>query len=351
MLVFITDLVLGGRQTFCRTLVNTLVGQGEKIRLYVSYQDGAEDVPNAEIVFGGGSICRHIWRLFRFVRRHPDEVCLTLSSEITIVMRMLKMLRLITNPIVHRESMDASGLTGKWLWLVKIFYPGLNGMIVTSRFAAEVFSHYYRVRYPVAVIHNPCKFAEDGSDLDSMRIVSDSCVRLVAVGRLDPVKGFDRLVRAVVNINMSYSLEIWGDGAERQSLEREIAALNLASQVKLCGRANDVANVYCSSDLLVVSSYHEGLPNVLIEAILCGCRVVVPENLPASVELLGDIGIDGCTVYGDFESNLAVTINDVLAQSGDLWIRAQQKLASLVKSDVIACRYLDFIKECQRYAK
>lgn len=109
--------------------------------------------------------------------------------------------------------------------------------------------------------------------------------RLLAVGRLAPVKAFDRLIRALAQIPEA-ELRIAGDGPERERLQRLVDELHLSERVQLLGHRDDIPALLAESDLLLISSQREGLPLVLAEAIHAGCPVLstpaggIPDLLP-----------------------------------------------------------------------
>ena len=90
---------------------------------------------------------------------------------------------------------------------------------------------------------------------------------IVAVGRLDKIKGFDLLIRAASELKFDFELKIYGQGGERQNLQNLIDSLNLQDRVQLCGFCDDVAAALSSAHLHVISSRKEGFPVILIEGI------------------------------------------------------------------------------------
>ena len=90
---------------------------------------------------------------------------------------------------------------------------------------------------------------------------------IVAVGRLDKIKGFDLLIRAASELKFDFELKIYGQGGERQNLQNLINSLNLQDRVRLCGFCDDVAAALAASHLHVISSRKEGFPVILIEGI------------------------------------------------------------------------------------
>ena len=90
---------------------------------------------------------------------------------------------------------------------------------------------------------------------------------IVAVGRLDKIKGFDLLIRAASELKFDFELKIYGQGGERQNLQNLIDSLKLQDRVRLCGFCDDVAAALSASHLHVISSRKEGFPVILIEGI------------------------------------------------------------------------------------
>src|SRR5699024_2974076 len=101
--------------------------------------------------------------------------------------------------------------------------------------------------------------------------------RLLAVGRLHPVKGFDVLIEAfrlLARYFPLWDLVIVGDGPERQALQQQIDAANLQDRIQLVGRVGTISAWYEQSDLYVLSSRTEGLSNTLLEAMASGLAPV-----------------------------------------------------------------------------
>ncbi len=110
--------------------------------------------------------------------------------------------------------------------------------------------------------------------------VSDiSRKRVIAVGRLDYQKGFDRLVRAWEKVQdgaqfKDWRLDIFGQGEWRDMLRQMIAERGLQDTAQVNPPVKDIGREYAGSALLVMSSHYEGFPMVMIEAMACGLPVV-----------------------------------------------------------------------------
>lgn len=107
-------------------------------------------------------------------------------------------------------------------------------------------------------------------------LLRKDCPVLIAAGRLGAWKGFADLIRAmdVLSRRRAVRLLVLGDGPLRLELEALIVELNLTDVVRLFGYVENPLKYFAHADVFVLSSYVEGLPNVLVEAMMCGCTPV-----------------------------------------------------------------------------
>jgi len=115
----------------------------------------------------------------------------------------------------------------------------------------------------------------------------DGELRFACVGRLDPShKGQDILLEALAGptwATRNWRLHLYGDGMNRDGLERWAQHLGLADRVVFEGHAADVEEIWSLNHVLVMSSRVEGLPLAMIEAMLCGRPVVATDVAGAEV--------------------------------------------------------------------
>lgn len=88
-----------------------------------------------------------------------------------------------------------------------------------------------------------------------------------AVGRLDPIKGFDRLIAEVSKLRFPFILQIVGDGSDMIRLQNLAKELGIDKNVKFLGFRDDIAQILANSHLQVISSVSEGFSLMFLEGI------------------------------------------------------------------------------------
>lgn len=167
------------------------------------------------------------------------------------------------------------------------------------------------------------------------------CVFL-AVGRLTEAKGFERLIRSFARSKNRSSLIIIGDGHLRRSLDDLVISLSLDDRVFLVGYRENAMVYMKYADALISSSYFEGAPLVIEEAIVQRCPVIAT-NCQANREALN--GGDWGELVDDSEYGLATAINRYSSSKSfkeSLTYKASQ--ASIVKDwSVIGPKIMDIL--------
>jgi glycosyltransferase involved in cell wall biosynthesis len=114
-------------------------------------------------------------------------------------------------------------------------------------------------------------------------------IQLVYVGKLSRAKGVPWLLRALGNLgHLPWRLHLVGGGTGEERDEVLELAAALGDRVQLWGPQSqeELARLMGQAHLVVLPSFFEGLPLVVLEALACGCRVVTTA-LPGVEEVLG----------------------------------------------------------------
>ena len=150
-------------------------------------------------------------------------------------------------------------------------------------------SYWNRVLPSVEQIYNPLTFPlSDRSPL--------SAKRFIAAGRLEKQKDYPSMIHAwkkVAEHHPDWTLDIFGDGRQKDDIQKIISAENLDGKVRLMGRSSDVRSEMLSSSGLLLSSRYEGFPMVLLEASAMGLPMVSFDCHygPSEIVRTGETGI------------------------------------------------------------
>lgn len=131
--------------------------------------------------------------------------------------------------------------------------------------------------------------------------------RIIAVGRLDFQKGFDRLIDIweLVKKNTAsegWRLDIFGQGEWREKLNAMIDEKGLSDSASVNAPTADIAREYAGSSILAMTSNYEGFPMVMIEGMSAGLPVVTFDYKCGPRDIITH-GADGIIVRdGDLES-------------------------------------------------
>ena len=91
-------------------------------------------------------------------------------------------------------------------------------------------------------------------------------VRLLAVGRLDPIKAYDKLIRSLSEYDEPWTLDLVGEGEHRDELEAVVQQLGLQDKVTLPGFDDNIPARMAACDAFIMSSFSEGCSVALLEA-------------------------------------------------------------------------------------
>lgn len=160
-------------------------------------------------------------------------------------------------------------------------------------------------------------------------------LRLVCVARLEPRKGLDILLLALSTLmaeGLSVSLQLIGAGTCLHNLEHQVQELGLNNAVELTGwrSGSDVADAIRNARVIVLPSFSEGLPIVLMEAFALG-RTVVSTRIAGTPELVIH-GENGWLVEPGDVTALASALKDALLSPDEKLVAMGKLGQSLVAS-------------------
>lgn len=149
-------------------------------------------------------------------------------------------------------------------------------------------------------------------------------VAIGAVGRLEREKNYNILLTAFASLSREYTqtrLLIAGEGSQRRSLERRIAALGLLDRCRVLGHVSDVKLLHHALDIFVMCSDNEASPNALLEAMALGTPIVAT-RVGGVVDLIRH-GEHGLLIPRRDPAALVAALREVLAHPASARTRAE----------------------------
>lgn len=190
----------------------------------------------------------------------------------------------------------------KYFYLSNIIYMRANRLVVQTN---QIKSYYLKkIQARTTVIENPIDTANLQAQIEK---IPEREKTIISVGRLEPQKDFKTLIRAFSRISAQYKdwrVKIFGCGDMYDELQKYINNLNLQEQVLLCGRTTRPYYEMMRGSIFVLSSYYEGFPNVLCEAMYAGDLCISSDCVSGPRELI-DNGENGWLFQIEDDKKLA----------------------------------------------
>lgn len=249
--------------------------------------------------------------LHRYLKSNTFSHALVFGAEIAVNLYLLRALMHQNYKIVarslntlSREYSLADGFVRKYVTatLVKLFFHKADYAIAQSTGMAEdMIESWGFDRNKVTVINNALQ------PLYELEVKSDVVVQkenyVLYAGRLEKQKGLELLLKAFALIEeKNVELRLVGSGSLKEELVRQAKELGVDSRVRFIEHTPDIMNYYKKAKAVVMTSYFEGFPNVLVEAISCGTPVVSFDLPSGPAEIIVE-GVNGRLVpYLDVEA-------------------------------------------------
>lgn len=182
-----------------------------------------------------------------------------------------------------------------------------------------------------------------------------SCKRVVMAGRLDEQKNYKMAIEAIKTVRESYSdvtLDIFGKGGYESEIRSFIDSNGLSDCVTLKGWTQKTTDEYARSDIYLMTSNYEGMPNALMEAMAVGLPCISTDCPTGPSDLIQD-GVNGYLVPMGDSKVLADRIQKIISMEPSerqrLGLAAHNTMKEYFNESVIAKKWEElFIQLCNK---
>lgn len=232
---------------------------------------------------------RTLVSLARYLKRERPEAILSTLVEANITAVAARWLSGTSTRLFIREASTPSRALRRHHRLQKritarllpLAYRYADGVIAISEGVYnDLTRRFHLPPHKVHLIHNPVPLKKIRTlmlePIAHPWFEDASAPVILSVGNLRRAKDYPTLLRAFARVreHLPAHLLIIGEGEERPRLERTIELLNLREVVQMPGFDPNPFRYMHRAKLFVLSSIYEGFPNVLVQALVCGCPVV-----------------------------------------------------------------------------
>jgi glycosyltransferase involved in cell wall biosynthesis len=283
----------------------SLAARGHDVDLvfgHIGSRDDIGDLGTAKLVEFGRRTARGMLLPFcRYLRRVQPDIVFSSQDNLNGFVLLAAILtrsntRISVSSRVHPVyTYSNRPLTRKWLfkqamrivmWRANVLTCVSQGMVAQYR---KIFPKGRHVCVYNMVDDGPSR-ARIVEPIAHPWFVEKTAPIVVSAGRLSPIKGYPALILAfarLVHGGRDVRLVIFGEGISRVELEAQIGELGIADRVSLPGNVDNPLRYFAHADVFALTSISEGLGNVLIEAMMCGCSLVATDCPSGPAEILG----------------------------------------------------------------
>lgn len=240
--------------------------------------------------------------LVAYLRKEKPDVVLSSIGHLNMVSGFLSYIFPSIRFIIRPSSIESGDSGG---WLARKCFSACDAVICQSHDMADNFYKIYGISTEkITIIGNPVTNAQNIEGDNHI----DQTKNFITVGRLNKIKGHERILDMLAKLDKDFHYTIIGDGPERESLMTQIDNLQLKSKITHISYTDKVNKYLLQNDLFLQGSYSEGFPNAVLESCTMGTPALA-FDVPGGTKEIIQHGTNGFLVDND-EEYLAVLSKD-----------------------------------------
>ncbi len=294
--VFIAHMGLGGAERVCVSLANEWAKMGHEVHIAVLNLE--DDINTSRLddsvsvhSFGVSRIRYAFLPFFKYIKKYRPPFFLIFGNDSAIVVQKLREFHLIDTPLIVRvlnnvnislsKEDGVSKIVENYLKKAQSNLRKMDHLVAQCKtMGDQLIDMGFADKDRLSIILNPV----DGGLIKKVEALNDfgnkgetkERKEITFIGRIDPQKNPLDLIEvfAKVREKRDVTLRLVGRGVLKDAVIEKADRLHVAEHVIYDDIRTDMENVYSGSDVVVLTSDYEGMPNCLIEAIGCGVPVV-----------------------------------------------------------------------------
>lgn len=228
----------------------------------------------------------------RFMKKEHINISISFLAFPNLINGIIASLNKSVKTIISERGFPSDNVTSKLsLYISKLFYPILynkcDKLFSNSVHINRDLKEKFGVKIPMEVIYNPIEIPEKKIEPTTLNTKIDK-LKIITAGSLIKRKNQYMIIRAIKASQLKYILSIYGSGDLQHFLQSEIDKSNLNENVLLKGTVKNVSKYLLNNHCFVLSSFTEGFPNALIEAMAIGLPSISTNCLSGPLELLNE---------------------------------------------------------------
>jgi len=211
---------------------------------------------------------------------------------------------IISERIASSSLYSDSSMTSKISrFLIRSLYNKADLIISVSKAIKYDLEQNFNITTKQIVIYNPYNIEHiNNLTKEKINIEINKEKSIITVGSLQKRKNHSMLIKAFSKIeDKEYRLYILGIGTEEENLKLLVKNLKIKDRVVFLGFDNNPYKYLAKCSVFVLSSNSEGFPNVLAEAMVCGCSVISTDCLSGPREILAPCSNENKRLFDNIE--------------------------------------------------
>ncbi|MFW9895918.1 MAG: glycosyltransferase [Candidatus Thorarchaeota archaeon] len=242
-------------------------------------------------------------KMQRIIEMIDPDIIITFMNKTSFWVIPIKYLTKLNAPLIINVNTNPNFHYRKRFYgkfLIRFLYPlkKIDQIVPVSKELKKILVNKYRINADKIIpiyngfdIERIQKLAKENVSNQDDIFNNQNLIKFITIGRLSKEKGhiylikaFSRVIREIPNSR----LFIIGEGPLKGKLMKLVEKFQLEKKIFLLGSIKNPYKYISKAEIFVLSSLHEGLPTVLIEALACGLPIISTNCETGPKEILGN---------------------------------------------------------------